>query len=102
MQATQVLEKLRELGFRFLTLERYERQVAAERGGFVALLEYTPSGEIRQFSSAGYLVEGRIGLLVQRGTASFFVAKQEEAPATPDLLERYQKFQEDLRSALEP
>ena len=46
MQATQVLEKLRELGFQFLTLPRYERQVAAERDGFVALLEYTASGEI--------------------------------------------------------
>ncbi len=101
MQAIQVLEKLRELGFQFLTLQRYERQVAAERGGFVALLEYTPSGEIRQFSAPGYLVEGQIGMLVERGPASVFVAKQKEVPATPELLERYRKFQQDLRAALE-
>ena len=102
MQAPQALAKLRDLGFQFLTLPRYERQVAAEREGFVALLEYTPSGEIRQFSSAGYLIEGQIGLLVQRGAASFFVAKSREVLATPELLARYGKFQQDLHSALRP
>ena len=102
MQATQVLEKLRELGFQFLTLPRYERQVAAEREGFVALLEYTASSEIQQFSSAGYLIEGQIGLLVKRGPASFFVAKKKEMLATPELLDRYRKFQQDLHSALRP
>ena len=102
MQATQVLEKLRELGFQFLTLPRYERQVAAERDGFVALLEYTAAAEIRQFGSAGYLIEGQIGLLIQRGPASFFVAKNREVLATPDLLDRYGKFQQDLHSAQRP
>ena len=102
MQAPQALAKLLELGFQFLTLPRYDRQVAAERAGFVALLEYTPSGEIRQFSSAGYLIKGQIGLLVQRGPASFFVAKSREVLATPDLLDRYGTFQQDLHSALRP
>ena len=100
MQATQVLEKLRELGFQFLTLPRYERQVAAKRDGFVALLEYTSGGEIRQFSSAGYLLEEQIGLLIQRGPNNFFVAKKKEVLATPELLDRYRKFQQDLLSAL--
>lgn len=102
MPTTQVLEKLRERGFQFLMLPRYERQVVAERDGFVALLEYTPGGEIRQFSSAGYLMEDQIGLLIQRGPSSFFVAKKKEVLATRDLLERYGKFQHDLRSALGP
>ena len=100
MPAVEILERLRELGFQFLTLPRYEEQVAAERGGFVALLEYTPSGEIRQSSSTGYLVEGQIGMLIERGGSSFFVAKQKEVPATAELLERYHQFQKDLKSAL--
>ena len=102
MQAAQVLERLRELGFQFLTLPRYDRQVPAERDGFVALLEYTSEGEIRQFSSAGYLIEGQIGLLIQRGSNNFFVAKKTEVLATPELLDRYRKFQQDLHSALGP
>ncbi len=101
MDATRVLEKLGELGFRFPTLERYERQIAAERGGFVALLEHTPAGEIRQFSSTGYLVEGQIGLLIWRGRTAYFVAKRKEVQATPELLKQYRQFQQDLRSVLE-
>ncbi len=100
MSAIRVLEKLRELGFQFLTLPRYERQVAAERAGFVALLESTAAGEIRQFSSAGYLLEGQIAVLVERGASSFFVAKQKEVPATAEMLELYRRFQEDLKTAL--
>ncbi len=98
--AAEVLEKLNGLGFRFLTLPRYEKQVAAERGGFVALLEYTAAGEIHQFSSAGLLMEGHIAMLVERGAVSFFVAKQHEQPATPELFERYRQFQRDLETAL--
>lgn len=102
MQAERALERLRALGFAFRTLPRYERQVAAERDGFVALLEYTPAGEIRQFSSAGYLLDDQIALLVERPAGRFFVAKQKEIAATATLLEAYQKFQADLRSALTP
>jgi len=100
MEAMKVLERLRDLGFNFLTLERYERHMAAERGGFIAVLQYTPEGGIHQFSSAGYLIEGQIGVLVHRGPASFFVAKQKEVPATAELLERYRRFQRDLDQAL--
>lgn len=100
MDPLAVLQKLKELGFQFLTLQRYERQVAAERGGFVVLLEYTAGGEIRQFSSAGYMLEGDIGVLVERGGQSFFVAKQKQVRATEEMLALYWQFQADLRSAL--
>lgn len=100
MTALHILEKLRGLGFNFVTLPRYERQVVAERGGFAALLEYTPAGEIRQYSSAGYLIEGQVGMLMRRGGRDIFVAKQKEVHATAEMLARYEAFKEDLRSAL--
>ncbi len=100
MNAEQALERLRGLGFNFLTLPQYERYIAAERDGFAALLEYTMSGEIRQFSSAGRLIEGQIALLVERGGETVFVAKQNREAATAAGLESYHRFQRDLRSAL--
>ncbi len=96
-----VLERLRDLGFQFLPLPRYDKQVAVERGGFVALLEYTPAGEVRQFSSAGYLVDGQIAMLMEGRAGRVFQLKQNEVPATPEMLERYQRFKDDLKSALE-
>lgn len=99
-KAIERLEKLKALGFSFLTLERYERQVVAERDGFAALIEYKPGGDIRQFSSAGYLIEGQIGMLITRGVESVFVAKQKEVRATPEMLARYRSFQDDLQAAL--
>jgi hypothetical protein len=99
-RAMRTLERLTELGFTFRQLPRYERQVAAERGGFVALLEYTAGGEIRQFSSAGLLLEGQVAVLVYRGEAAVFQAKQVEAPATAEMLESYRVFQQDLSAAM--
>lgn len=100
MDAEQALERLRGLGFNFLTLPQYERHVAAERDGYAALLEYTASGEIRQFSSAGLLIDGQLALLVERGGESRFISKQKQEPATAARLESYHRFQRDLRSAL--
>jgi len=101
MAAMEVLERLRDLGFQFMQLPRYDKQVAVERSGFVALLEYTPAGEIRQFSSAGYLLEGQVAMMVERGGGRIFQLKQNEVAATPEMLEQYERFKDDLQSALE-
>jgi len=100
MEAAAVLDRLKQFGFQFLALPRYERYVATERKGFAALLEYTPEGEIRQFSAPGYLLDGQLALLVEREGQSLFVSKDRQVRADAALLEHYHRFQRDLRAAL--
>ena len=89
------------LGFQLRALPRYERQAVIERDGFVALLAPAPGGGIQQMSAAGLLLGENIALLVERAGAAVFVAKGREVAATPELLERYERFRADLRSALQ-
>ncbi len=95
----QALAKLKELGFDFVQLPRYDRHVAATRDGFAALLEYREE-HIYQFSSSGYLLDGQLALLVERSGASAFVLKEKQVPASDKMLALYRRFQTDLRSAL--
>lgn len=100
METAAVLDRLKQLGFQFLALPRYERHVAIERYGFAALLESTAEGEIRQFSAPGYLVDGQLALLVERESQTVFVSKDRQVQANAALLEDYYRFQRDLRAAL--
>ena len=97
MGSFEILAKLLEHGFRFCDFEAYPRCVGVERNNFVALLEKTPEGGLRPQGSSGYLMGGKIGVLVERQGQSFFQAKQEEVSATPEMLEAYRRFQEELR-----
>lgn len=100
MDPVIVLDRLKQLGFQLLRLPRYERYVAAERHGFAALLEYTDEGRLRQFSSAGFLVQGELTLLVERAGENQFVSKNQQIRASAQMLADYQRFQRDLRTAL--
>ncbi len=91
---------LLERGFRFRSLEAYPRFIGVERDNFVALLETTPEGQLRRFGASGYLLNHKIALLVERGGQSVFQNKRQTVTATPELLEAYRRFQEDLRGAL--
>ena len=98
----QVLEKLLEAGFAFRSFPAYPRHVGVEKHHCAALLEMTPDGAIRQFSSAGYLLgSGEIALLVERGGRSLFVYKSKEVPAEGEPLENYRRFLGELRAILE-
>jgi hypothetical protein len=95
----QTLETLLRASFRFLTLERYERYLAAEKNGFVALLD--PSGgELTIFSQAGYLMGDGIGMLIEDVSGKSFVFHGEKIPATAELLAGYEDFRRELADAL--
>ncbi len=97
MDLSPILEKLLQRGFRFRSFEMFPRSVGIERDNFVALVEPTPEGGLGSLGASGYLVGGRIAVLVDRGGQSFFQAKQQEVPATEEMLEAYDRFQEELR-----
>jgi hypothetical protein len=94
-----VLESLLQAGFRFVRFERYARYLAVEREGFVALLEAS-GGEVKLFGQVGYHVDEGIGMLVERPEGKTFVWKAQSVPATPELLETYERFKADLRRSL--
>lgn len=95
----ETLGKLLQAGFRFLTLPRYERYVAAERDGFVALID-AANGGLRLFGQAGYLLSDGIGMLVERGAGKSFVWHEQSVAATPELLAAYDRFRRELRNLL--
>ena len=97
MASFEILAKLLERGFRFCDFEAYPRCVGVERNNFVALLEKMPEGGLRPQGAWGYLVDGKLAVLVERHGQSFFQVKQAEVPATPEMLEAYRRFQEELR-----
>ncbi len=95
------LEGLLRAGFRFLTLERFARYLAAEKNGFVALLD--PSdGKLSQFSQAGLLMGEGIGMLIEEPTGKSFVLHGQKVAATLDLLEAYERFKRELSDLLAP
>ena len=89
------------MGFQFRTFEAYPRCVAAVRENFVALVEQTPEGSLRLLGTAGYLIGERIAVLVEREGGKVFLAKDQEVAATPEMLDAYRRFQEELKKMLE-
>jgi len=93
--------KLVTQGFTLRSLPQYPRHLRVEKYNCAALLELTPEGKLKQFSAAGYLVDGQIALLVNRGGQSVFACKGREVLAEGDALKNFRRFERELRAALE-
>ena len=96
----ELLEKLVAEGFTLRSFPAYERHLGIEKYGCAALLEPTPEGCWRRFSSAGYLLEGQIALLVERGGRKFFVHKSKQLEAEGELLANFNRFLQELETIL--
>ena len=95
------LEKLVAEGFMLRSLPAYPRHLRVEKYDCAALLELTPEGLLKQFSLAGYLVDGQIALLVERGGRQVFAYKGKQVEAEGETLESFRRFQQELRAVLE-
>lgn len=89
------LERLLRAGFRFMTLERVERHLAAERDGFVALLDLSGS-QVQLFGQIGRAMRGGLGMLIEQQGRKVFVCHEEVVEASDDLLNRYAQFKAEL------
>ena len=96
-----MLEKLVAEGFTLRSLPAYPRHLRVEKHGCAALLEPTPDGRWKQFSAAGYLLDGQIALLVERGGRPVFAYKSKQVPAEGEVMENFRRFEQELKSALE-
>ena len=93
-------EQILKAGFRFITVERAERYLGMERGGFIALLD-PADGQIKLFGQVGYLLGEGIGMLVERREGKCFVWHEHSLLATSDMLRDYERFKADLKEILE-
>jgi hypothetical protein len=93
------LRKLVGAGFRLVRIQHVERYLAAEKNGFVALLE--PSqGKLSVFGQAGYLMGEGLGMLVEREGRRAFVWKKRSVEATPELIAEYKSFKAEIETLL--
>ncbi len=96
------LEIFLDRGFVFRNFPAYPRHLGVEKYHCAALLEVTQEGRLKQFSSAGYLLDtGEIALLVERNGQPVFVYKSKEVPAEDQLIKNYRQFLQELRSILD-
>ncbi len=95
------LQALTAAGFELVALSRFPGFVGAKKYGCAVLLEPLEGGGLRQFSATGYLIEGNIGLLVEKGGEQWFVWKEQKIRATPDLLDSVKRLEEELKRLLQ-
>ena len=95
------LEKLVEQGFLLRSLPQYPRHLRVEKYDCAALVELTPEGSLRQFSSAGFLIDGQIALLVERDGRQVFAYKVKQVEAEGERLEAFRSFERELKEVLE-
>ena len=96
-----ILERFLQAGFTFRNFLTYPRHFGVEKYNCIALLELSAEGTWKQFSSAGYLVDGQIALLVEREGKQAFVYKAKQVLAEGAAMENFLRFQQELRSLLE-
>ena|ERR1051325_10511477 len=94
------LEKLVQEGFTLRSFPAYERHLGVEKYNCAALLEPTPEGRWKRFSSAGHLIDGQIGLIIERGGRKLFVYKNKQLAAEGAALADFELFVQELQALL--
>ncbi len=96
-----LLQALAAAGFELVALPRFPGYVGAKKYDCAVLLEPLDDGSLRQFTAVGYLIEGNISVLVQKGGEQWFVWKAQQVRATPTLLAAVEQFESELSPLLE-
>ena len=96
------IESLARAGFQLLPAWQITNYYVVERDGFLALIERRSDGAFGSVGSPGILAEGSFAALVWKKEGPVFVSKGKESAASPEQMEVLQRFDSDLRKALEP
>jgi hypothetical protein len=99
--AAEQLQRIYVAGFELQTFDRYPRAIGVIRDNCIALLEAMPEG-LRMIGTPGWRIGEVIGVLVERNGRQVFQAKDQVEEATPERLERLQRFRADLEALLIP
>jgi hypothetical protein len=95
------LARIYQAGFDIEQFDRYPHALGVIRDQWIALVEATPNG-LSMIGAPGRRMGEVMGVLIQKDGHKVFQAKQEIVEATPELLEKLQGFERDLKDLLSP
>jgi hypothetical protein len=91
---------LREHGFEILEAPGTRNRVFVKKLNCSAAIEKADDDNARVFAKPGYLINGEISRLIDKGYQKFLKTSKAEVPATADHLKALHQFSEELREAL--
>ena len=96
----EALAWLRDHGFELLEAPGVQNRVFVRKYNCSAAIERTQEGAVKIFAYPGYLIQGEIAKLVNRGYQQFFKTTKAEVPATAEQLKALHQFTEELKEAI--
>jgi hypothetical protein len=91
---------LKDHGFELIEPAGMQGRVFLKKYGCSAAIQKNGSSSVKIFAFPGYLINGEISKLVNRGYQQFLKTSKTEVPATADHLKALQQFTEELKEGL--
>jgi hypothetical protein len=91
---------LRDHGFDVLEAPATPNRVFLKKYGCSAAIERADDGHAKLFAKPGYLINGEISRLIDKGYQKFLKTTKLEIPATADHLKAIHQFAEELREGV--
>lgn len=95
----EAVDWLRQHGFDVLEAPGTKNRVFVKKLSCSAAIEKADDGATRIFAKPGYLINGEISRLIDKGYQKFLKTSKAEVPATADHLKALHQFSEELREA---
>jgi hypothetical protein len=95
----EAVDWLRQHGFDVLEAPGTKNRVFVKKFTCSAAIEKSDDGTTRVFAKPGYLINGEISRLIDKGYQKFLKTSKAEVPATADHLKALHQFSEELREA---
>jgi hypothetical protein len=95
----EAVDWLRQHGFDVLEAPGTKNRVFVKKFTCSAAIEKADDGTTRVFAKPGYLINGEISRLIDKGYQKFLKTSKAEVPATADHLKALHQFSEELREA---
>jgi len=97
----EVMERLIAAGFRPIAIPPYESALCMKKGECAAILAPVPNGGLKLLAPPSYVVEGNLGVKLERDSGEVFVWKKKEVKATPEKLKELESFRRELAELLD-
>ncbi|HEX6501843.1 MAG TPA: hypothetical protein VF011_01255 [Terriglobales bacterium] len=101
MDLAKQLQQIYLAGFELQTFDRFPKCVGVIRDNCIALLVPGSDG-FQLLGTPGWRMGEVMGVLVEREGRPVFQAKSEIVEATPERLQTYQRFRQELNKLLHP
>jgi hypothetical protein len=99
MLPEEQLQKLYIAGFDLQTFERFPKAIGVIRDACMAFLVPSPGG-LQILGNVGLRMGESLGPLVEKNGQKVFVHKDQTIAATPEMIDKLERFRRDLSSLL--